>query len=72
MQQAMNMWAVYETPDARYMAQKWEFTPGHNVRSPETVMAETLREMHAKMKARGLRMIDREPEETVTVREAWM
>lgn len=69
------MWAVYEAPDAQsggYVAQKWEFTPGGNVRTPETVMAQTLREMHAKMKAKGLRMMEREPEEAPTVREAWM
>lgn len=75
MHQTMNMWAVYEAPNARngrFVAQKWEFSPGHNLRTPETVMAETLREMHAKMKARGLRMLEREPEEACTVREAWM
>lgn len=74
MQQTMNMWAVYEESDARdgrFVAQKWEFSPGRHVRTPETVMAETLRDMHAKMKAKGLRMLEREPEDTVTVREAW-
>jgi len=75
MQRTMNMWAVYEAPDAqsgRYVAQKWEFTPGRHVRTPETVMAETLREMHAKMKAKGLRMMEREQEDSAPVREAWM
>ncbi len=75
MQRTMKMWAVYEAPEAqsgRYVAQKWEFTAGRNMRTPETVMAETLWEMHAKMKAKGLRRLEREPEEATTVREAWM